>query len=69
MFLRAMACLAVLGLAGRTEAAEKRPFTADVMWAVQRVGTPVLSPDGTQVAYTVLEPSDEPCPERDRFKR
>jgi dipeptidyl aminopeptidase/acylaminoacyl peptidase len=53
MFLRAMACLAVLGLAGRMEAAETRPFTADVMWAVQRVGTPVLSPDGTQVAYTV----------------
>lgn len=53
MFLRAMACLAVLGLAGRMEAAEKKPFTADVMWAVQRVGTPVLSPDGAQVAYTV----------------
>lgn len=37
------------GLAG----AESRPFTIDEMWAVQRVGAPVVSPDGTRVAYTV----------------
>jgi Tol biopolymer transport system component len=34
-------------------AAEKKPLTVDDMWAVQRVGTPVLSPDGKSVAYTV----------------
>ena len=31
----------------------KKPFTVDTMWAVQRVGTPAVSPDGTRVAYTV----------------
>ena len=34
-------------------AQEKTPFTIDTMWAIQRVGTPAVSPDGTQVAYTV----------------
>jgi dipeptidyl aminopeptidase/acylaminoacyl peptidase len=34
-------------------AVEKKPLTVDDMWAVQRVGTPVLSPDGKTVAYTV----------------
>ena len=34
-------------------AQEKQPFTIDTMWAVQRVGTPAVSPDGTQVAYAV----------------
>ena len=34
-------------------AQEKKPFTVDTMWAVQRVGTPAVSPDGTRVAYTV----------------
>ena len=32
---------------------EKKPFTIDTMWAIQRVGTPAVSPDGLQVAYTV----------------
>jgi len=53
MRLRRVACLAGLVLAARVDAAEKKPFTVDVMWSVQRVGAPVLSPDGTQVAYTV----------------
>ena len=34
-------------------AQEKKPFTVDTMWAVQRVGAPAVSPDGTRVAYTV----------------
>ena len=32
---------------------EKKPFTIDTMWEIQRVGTPAVSPDGRQVAYTV----------------
>jgi len=33
--------------------AEKKPLTIDDMWAVQRVGSPAVSPDGRSVAYTV----------------
>jgi dipeptidyl aminopeptidase/acylaminoacyl peptidase len=40
-------------LAGLALAVEKRPLTVDDMWAVQRVGSPVLSPDGKTAAYTV----------------
>jgi Tol biopolymer transport system component len=32
---------------------EKKPFTAHDMWAVERVGAPVVSPDGKSVAYVV----------------
>ena len=53
MALRTVVCLAVLAASAPLDAAEKKPFTVDVMWAVQRVGAPALSPDGTQVAYTV----------------
>ncbi|MCL4846458.1 MAG: S9 family peptidase [Acidobacteria bacterium] len=51
-FLCSLLSLAVVGLAV-VAAAQPRPFTIDEMWAVQRVGTPVVSPDGTRVAYTV----------------
>jgi dipeptidyl aminopeptidase/acylaminoacyl peptidase len=34
-------------------AAEKKPLTVDDMWAIQRVGSPAVSPDGRSVAYTV----------------
>ena len=44
---------ALLAAAGPLAAAEKQPFSVDTMWSVRRVGAPVLSPDGTQVAYTV----------------
>ena len=33
--------------------AEQRPLTADDFFALKSVGAPVLSPDGSQVAYTV----------------
>ncbi len=42
-----------LFLSAAVFAAEKKPLTVDDMWAVQRVGAPVLSPDGKTVAYTV----------------
>jgi dipeptidyl aminopeptidase/acylaminoacyl peptidase len=45
--------LTLLFCAGSLEAADKKPLTVDDMWAVQRVGTPRLSPDGKTVAYTV----------------
>jgi Tol biopolymer transport system component len=47
--------LAVLGLLATIPrpGAEKKPLTVDDMWAVERVGTPRLSPDGRTVAYTV----------------
>ena len=32
--------------------ASRRPLTVDDLWAVQRVGIPLLSPDGSQIAYT-----------------
>jgi dipeptidyl aminopeptidase/acylaminoacyl peptidase len=32
---------------------DRRPLTIEDVWAVQRVGAPVLSPDGATVAYTV----------------
>src|SRR5262245_56059661 len=34
-------------------AADTRPFTVDTMWTVKRVGVPLLSPDGTQVVYSL----------------
>jgi dipeptidyl aminopeptidase/acylaminoacyl peptidase len=32
-----------------------RPMTAEDLWRIQRVGAPVVSPDGTRVAFTVTE--------------
>jgi dipeptidyl aminopeptidase/acylaminoacyl peptidase len=34
-------------------AAEKKPLTPDELWTLQRVGNPVLSPDGKTAAYPV----------------
>ena len=45
--------LMVSVFAGAASAQDKQPFTIDTMWAVERVGTPAVSPDGTLVAYTV----------------
>ncbi|MFN2633685.1 MAG: TolB family protein, partial [Thermoanaerobaculia bacterium] len=43
----------LLALISGTAVAEKKPFTADELWAVQRVASPALSPDGMLVVYTV----------------
>ena len=53
--------LAIATLASFASAAEpdKRPITAQDLWAVKRVGAPALSPDGKQVAYSVQEWSIE----------
>ena len=40
-------------LASLSPAADQRPLTVDDFFALKSVGSPVLSPDGAQVAYTV----------------
>jgi dipeptidyl aminopeptidase/acylaminoacyl peptidase len=50
---RVVSLLSLFFCAVTLAAADKKPLTVDDMWAVQRVGTPVLSPDGKTVAYTV----------------
>jgi dipeptidyl aminopeptidase/acylaminoacyl peptidase len=47
--LPALAC----ALLAPAALAQPKPFTVETMWAVKRVGTPSLSPDGRLVAYTV----------------
>ena len=52
--MRALTFALSLSVAVSTVSAqETKPFTIDTMWDVQRVGTPAVSPDGSQVAYTV----------------
>ena len=52
--MRSLAVVVSLTVAVSTASAqEKQPFTIDTMWQIQRVGTPAVSPDGRQVAYTV----------------
>ena len=44
-----------------TQAAPPRkPITHQALWMMKRVGTPVVSPDGKWVVFSVLEPSYEP---------
>lgn len=52
--MRALSAALSLTVAVSPAAAQdKKPFTIDTMWAIQRVGTPAVSPDGREVAYTV----------------
>ena len=45
----------VLGMVGVAPAADKRPTTAQDLWAFKRVGAPAVSPDGRSVAFPVQE--------------
>ena len=49
----ALTLLASLPLSAADAPAAKKPFGGDDLWAVERVGTPVLSPDGARAAYAV----------------
>src|SRR6185295_16083708 len=44
-----LACL----LASPLAAAEKKPLTVEDIWAIQRVGSPVVSPDGKTAVFPV----------------
>jgi dipeptidyl aminopeptidase/acylaminoacyl peptidase len=51
----------VLGISAMTsvaaDAPARKPITHEALWMMKRVGTPVVSPDGKWVVYSVAEPS------------
>jgi len=51
--MRLVAVFALVLCARPAAADGLRPFTVDDMWAVKRVGSPAVSPDGETVAFTV----------------
>jgi dipeptidyl aminopeptidase/acylaminoacyl peptidase len=57
--VRLLALLLAAALAVTLPAADKRPITPQDLWAMKRVGSPTLSPDGRQVVFTLTEWSVE----------
>src|SRR6185503_6405760 len=51
--------LPVLAIGITAVAANKRPITAQDLWALKRLGSPALSPDSSSVVFTVQEWSVE----------
>ena len=51
--------LVLVSLVCGVQAADKRPLAPRDLWAMKRVGSPVVSPDGRQVVFTVQEWSVE----------
>jgi Tol biopolymer transport system component len=49
----------VLALTIAAFAADRRPITAQDLWTLKRLGSPALSPDGSNVVFTVQEWSVE----------
>lgn len=56
---RVIAFLLTLALSVTVCAADKRPITPQDLWAVKRLGSPALSPDGQTAVFTVQEWSIE----------
>ena len=54
--LCAVLCLAACAASAGDDVA-KHPITHEDLWLMQRVGTPVLSPDGRLVAVSVAQPA------------
>ncbi|MDB6044784.1 MAG: prolyl oligopeptidase [Gammaproteobacteria bacterium] len=54
------ACLMVLLVANAESPTPKTPITHEKLWMMKRVGTPVASPDGKWVVFSVMEPSYDP---------
>jgi dipeptidyl aminopeptidase/acylaminoacyl peptidase len=52
---RVIAFLLTLALSVTVCAADKRPITPQDLWAVKRLGSPALSPDGKTTVFTVQE--------------
>src|ERR1700690_1539420 len=45
--------------AGSAAAPPKMPITHEALWMMKRVGSPVVSPDGKSIVFSVLEPAYE----------
>src|ERR1700722_15768405 len=57
--LVAAACVLTPAASMAQASAALKPITHEALWMMKRVGTPVASPDGKWVVYSVLEPSYE----------
>jgi Tol biopolymer transport system component len=53
------ACLVAPLVSAAQATTPLKPITHETLWMMKRVGTPVVSPDGKWVIYSVLEPSYE----------
>ena len=50
------ACAVIVLFAVPLSANELRPVTHEDVWTMNRLGTPVISPDGTSAVVSVTEP-------------
>jgi dipeptidyl aminopeptidase/acylaminoacyl peptidase len=66
MLKRSISVLLIILLAAGSSIAQKRPVTAEDYYKIKRVGSPVISPDGKKVAFTVTTNRDK---ENDRITR
>jgi len=56
---RVSSLMVAFGMSVAALAADKRPITAQDLWAFKRLGAPAVSPDGRSVVFTVQEWSVE----------